>query len=587
MVMKEITATNDSSRESYHPPNPGPDYSIQSNKDFPSRTVDPSFQEDSHCYHFAPMSAQPTAASIMNPPDLFSRSAGEPQTNLFGQMKNLDQTLSNDFSKNPEQKQLVLQSAVNLQYCMLQDKNLNAHSGIYSEVLQMNQSFASLFKDIHNGDRMMVQMLEAEKEAIFNLTQSQFGGGRPEIDDGGYPSEPAAPEPADGAGGYNPATDTPTTGVGSPRRPPIPSQPPAVPPTEAPPPTTSRPADSPQPPATQPDAQPPATRPDAQPPAATHPTETTPSTDRPTTPTNDQTPTGSFHVENGKIYDPTGNEFIPNGIAVTARDAGPKLEGIIDSQLQGANVLRVGLGADQTGWFHQGHYDNPDLDKFIQDETRNGKVVILDMHSTDANNQNNISRGAERERLKQFYESMATKYKDNPYVWFQTPNEPMGDAREQVSEQLESYSAVRKTGNKNPVIFESEGGYSVKPWLENKEALAGLKNVLFDIHSYGGSSREKIASTIKNIEETRKLKTSDGNAAVFVGECGNSIDGQVEDSNQHEHMQFLENLGIGKVFWKVDLGGSSNLEADSVIDNKGNFSRYGEEVKDYINSRRR
>ena len=56
-----------------------------------------------------------------------------------------------------------------------------------------------------------------------------------------------------------------------------------------------------------------------------------------------------------------------------------------------------------------------------------------------------------------WYSAMASYYKNNPYVWFGTNNEPATAGGSLSDWQLATYNAIRNTGNKNPILLEPSG----------------------------------------------------------------------------------------------------------------------------------
>jgi len=86
------------------------------------------------------------------------------------------------------------------------------------------------------------------------------------------------------------------------------------------------------------------------------------------------------------------------------------------------------------------------IDKVIQEYTSRGIVVEAENHSADVGNIG-------------WYSEMAAKYKDNPLVMLETPNEPSGDPASVASNQIEVIRAIRAAGYSNPIGVQPVGGY--------------------------------------------------------------------------------------------------------------------------------
>ncbi len=89
---------------------------------------------------------------------------------------------------------------------------------------------------------------------------------------------------------------------------------------------------------------------------------------------------------------------------------------------------------------------------------------------------------------------MASYFKNNPYVWFGTDNEPTTAGGSLSDWQLATYNAIRNAGNNNPILLEPSGsrppGYGGTPLQAamNPADYARMTNVIWDPHCYGYQS---------------------------------------------------------------------------------------------------
>lgn len=145
---------------------------------------------------------------------------------------------------------------------------------------------------------------------------------------------------------------------------------------------------------------------------------------------------GSFQAANGQIIDPNGNTFVARGINIYQ---GQVDANTILSTFPGINMIRVAT--------IPGNYDPSSLDSFISTMTANHVVVEIEDHHTDGSQwQGNALTGQALTNEENWYSSVASQYKNNPYVWFGTANEPTGNNQGIVNQEVGIYNAIRSQG---------------------------------------------------------------------------------------------------------------------------------------------
>jgi hypothetical protein len=126
---------------------------------------------------------------------------------------------------------------------------------------------------------------------------------------------------------------------------------------------------------------------------------------------------------------PNGQPWNAHGLNVDLGDALQNLKGIVQNY-PGMSMARV---------VANGNTDTlANIDPIVQAYTSKGIVVELEDHA-DSQNGNNTG----------WYSMLANAYKNNPYVFLETPNEPSDPNTAQ--NQINIIKAIRATGFNNPI----------------------------------------------------------------------------------------------------------------------------------------
>jgi hypothetical protein len=133
---------------------------------------------------------------------------------------------------------------------------------------------------------------------------------------------------------------------------------------------------------------------------------------------------GRFTVVGTKIYDPQGREFIVHGVNINGPNWVSGREMTQDADLIAGcwefNTVRVNsaLYVGESQW--QNYTTNNDTDRLVNAFTSRGVVVMFEAHDRTGR----FYEGQELTDLVNWYRNLATRYKNNPYVWFNVMNEP-------------------------------------------------------------------------------------------------------------------------------------------------------------------
>ncbi len=191
--------------------------------------------------------------------------------------------------------------------------------------------------------------------------------------------------------------------------------------------------------------------------------------------------TGGFHVAGGQIIGPDGKPWIARGVDVHVDNLGAAAQQL-PTQFPGVNLVRVAAGdyeplEDPSSFAGSSHLVD-----------RQGTVVEF----TDYSNSLGTGSGGGRAWSSlsallanelAWFSAMASYYKNNPYVWLGTNNEPATTGGSLSDWQLATYQAIRNAGNNNMIFLEPSGsrppGYGGTPLQAamNPADYTGMNNV--------------------------------------------------------------------------------------------------------------
>jgi len=270
-----------------------------------------------------------------------------------------------------------------------------------------------------------------------------------------------------------------------------------------------------------------------------------------------------------------------------AQSVGPQaLADQLSSDLPGINVVRLDTSPEGGAFSDDIPVPNPestsDIQAVIQALNAKGIGVIVDNHSGDVQNANNVSLdGSEA----QWYGTIAQQNLGNNGVMFQPQNEPTGSNQDIVNEQVAVYNAIRATGSNNVVAFDLGGGSNAAPQLSDPSAYDSMSNCAFDAHAYVVDSNT-VSYLPGEVKQTASLTEANGQAVpVYFGETGNAISPPTIDNGSNQLLQAEYTSGNGAIAYNFDhapfaLDGSS--QADNMLDGNGNLNAYGQFIASLI-----
>jgi hypothetical protein len=300
------------------------------------------------------------------------------------------------------------------------------------------------------------------------------------------------------------------------------------------------------------------------------------------------TPTGNFHVSGGKIIDPDGNVYIAKGINISdeALSEGDALASKLTAFFPGINFIRWPAYSYQPASYYQNLVDQLTSQKIVV-EIENHPWPIPDAYS-----------GSKLTEESNWYASLASAYKDNPYVWFGTMNEPQGG--DITGQEVATYNAIRGAGNNNIIMMEA--GYGIgNPGPAGIGSLTAsdytsMTNIAWDMHSYGwmyDSTDQTVVnnellgseSSLTGILATKTITSADGVIPVLIGEFGiSSTDNSNDPAGEQNIVAVttfaIENGTSGFAAWSWDDGGNFN-----VLVQNDQLTSYGQQIANAIKTR--
>jgi hypothetical protein len=276
----------------------------------------------------------------------------------------------------------------------------------------------------------------------------------------------------------------------------------------------------------------------------------------------------NFSTRDGKIYAPDGTEYIARGVNIHFEDMVPVAR-TVTNLFPGVNFIRLAVGDSR--------YPKPaELALFITQMTTQHIVVEIENHPWPSPG---TYKGAKLEEESKWYASMASAFKDNPYVWFGTMNEPnvtpYGPAEAAITvQEVATYQAIRGTGSQAIILLELNGGGN--PGSVGAEfgmtpsAYAKMTNIVWDVHYYGWGSKYNtdqaaVAAMLMGsaeggygIEAAQTIRGADGLVPVIIAEFGDSTEGVKIDPNAHQVIEAVLTSGYGFAAWLWESSTAGN-----------------------------
>ncbi|MGB3780974.1 MAG: cellulase family glycosylhydrolase, partial [Tunicatimonas sp.] len=282
----------------------------------------------------------------------------------------------------------------------------------------------------------------------------------------------------------------------------------------------------------------------------------------------------NFSVSQGKIYAPSGQEFIAKGANINGPHWPYSREMTQDAnliELWGFNLVRVNAFPRLA---KNGVPIYQDLDKIVQDFTAKGMVVMIENHDLTGKYPDDFQQITKNGKdyypslleTKNWWLGVADAYKNNPYVWFNILNEPGDDHLNGTANTLtnalqrwkevheEIIGAIRGQGINNLIVAD-DNNYALSKYHEagvgGSAALThapGFQqqygNIVISPHFYyDWAYNYSLARDYIDDARARNLP-------VIIGEFGASA--PVQAAASKVALTVAQEKGIGWIVWHWD-----------------------------------
>jgi hypothetical protein len=212
---------------------------------------------------------------------------------------------------------------------------------------------------------------------------------------------------------------------------------------------------------------------------------------------------------------------------------------VADVKAWGWNTVRATLPCLPDGTGPSVDDLNTGIDDFIQEYTTQRVVVIVECH--DITGDNLKPDDARVQALQPFWDRLATKWKDDPYVWFNYYNEPQGTTTAAgvanwMSLQQQALQRLRAIAPRSIFVADIPGAGQGLETLTGDTPITDLGkgqcNVLYDWHAYGAVGNDSIFGNgvdwdneSKSLANHRKVfeYLRDNNIPMVIGELGDPL----------------------------------------------------------------
>lgn len=294
---------------------------------------------------------------------------------------------------------------------------------------------------------------------------------------------------------------------------------------------------------------------------------------------------GSFVVRGTTIFDPQGRPFVPQGVNISGPGWVWERDPTQDADLIGPgawnfNLVRVNacILADATCLGYPKR-QTVTADAIVRAFADRGIVVLFEAHDRTGG----YFTGAELTTLVDWHRTLARRYRNNPYVWFDVMNEPGGNCTtcaETYPDRAawdETHQAVVRAIRdearaENIIVVEGAswgqdaGSRGAEPVRDPESAL--LSSFPRDVAEFGGRRYGNIVASIHIYEQwaegdarlpdflDRALAVN--RMPILIGEYGSYNE---RDTTAATRAMFAAAVprGIGRVVWAWDGGDRNDL----------------------------
>ncbi|NBE56860.1 glycoside hydrolase family 5 protein [Streptomyces boluensis] len=221
-------------------------------------------------------------------------------------------------------------------------------------------------------------------------------------------------------------------------------------------------------------------------------------------------------------------------------------DGSLDALAQdwGADVLRVST------YVQEGGYET-DPDKFtklaqrvVDQAIARGMYAVIDWHQLDPGDPN-----ANTESAKKFFTDMATKYADQPNVFYEIANEPSGVSWSQIKSYAEEIIPVIRQHDPDGVALVGTRAWSSLGVSEDGDETevvdnpVDAENIMYTFHFYAASHDDQYLQTLSRAADRLPMFVTEFGTQNSAGEGANDF------GMAQKYIDLMEEKGISWTNW--------------------------------------
>ncbi|CAL9614235.1 hypothetical protein SUDANB121_05718 [Nocardiopsis dassonvillei] len=270
-------------------------------------------------------------------------------------------------------------------------------------------------------------------------------------------------------------------------------------------------------------------------------------------------PDTGFRIENGRLVDAAGNDFVMRGVNHAHTWYPQETDSLADIKELGANTVRVVLSSGDR-WTENGPAD---VAAVVADCKANRLICVLEVHDTTGYGEQ--SGAATLDQAVDYWLRIQDVLEgEEDHVLVNIGNEPYGNDQATVANWADDTSAaiarLRDAGFRHTLVVDAPNwGQDWSHTMRNDAASVFASdthaNTLFSIHMYGVYAQE---STVVSYLE----HFADAGLPLIVGEFGHDhSDGNPDEDAILEHTR---RLGLGYIGWSWSGNGGGVEYLDMV-----------------------